>query len=86
MFRKRTFRARSERSSSSLLSPKFGLLPSAFRLPVVPLLDKPTENLNETNRVEMARFVHNYAKGGNKRTCIVISHDMNFVQLVADRI
>ena len=57
-----------------------------IRQPEVLLLDEPTENLNETNRVEMARFVHNYAKGENKRTCIVISHDMNFVQLVADRI
>ena len=57
-----------------------------IRQPEVLLLDEPTENLNETNRIEMARFVHNYAKGDNKRTCIVISHDMNFVQLVADRI
>ncbi|MGZ5436534.1 MAG: ABC transporter ATP-binding protein [Pyrinomonadaceae bacterium] len=57
-----------------------------IRQPEVLLLDEPTENLNETNRIEMARFVHNYAKGANKRTCIVISHDMNFVHLVADRI
>lgn len=57
-----------------------------IRQPEVLLLDEPTENLNETNRIEMARFIHNYAKGDNKRTCIIISHDMNFVQLVADRI
>jgi ABC-type multidrug transport system fused ATPase/permease subunit len=57
-----------------------------IRQPEVLLLDEPTENLNETNRIEMARFIHRYAKGENKRTCIVISHDMNFVQLVADRI
>ena len=57
-----------------------------IRQPEVLLLDEPTENLNETNRIEMAKFVHNYAKGENKRTCIVISHDMNFVHIVADRI
>lgn len=57
-----------------------------IRQPEVLLLDEPTENLNETNRIEMAKFIHNYAKGENKRTCIVISHDMNFVHIVADRI
>jgi ATP-binding cassette, subfamily B, bacterial len=57
-----------------------------IRQPEVLLLDEPTENLNDTNRVEMAQFVRDYAKGENKRTCIVISHDMNFVHLVADRI
>lgn len=57
-----------------------------IREPEVLLLDEPTENLNETNRIQMAQFVRDYAKGENRRTCIVISHDMNFVHLVADRI
>ena len=57
-----------------------------IRQPEVLLLDEPTENLNETNRIDMARFIRNYAKGENPRTCIIISHDMNFVHLVADRI
>jgi ABC-type multidrug transport system fused ATPase/permease subunit len=57
-----------------------------IRQPEVLLLDEPTENLNDTNRVEMAQFIRDYARGENKRTCIIISHDMNFVHLVADRI
>src|SRR6185437_8550465 len=58
-----------------------------IRKPEVLLLDEPTENLNDTNRVAMAQFIRNYAKqGDNPRTCIIISHDMNFVHLAADRI
>ncbi len=57
-----------------------------IRQPEVLLLDEPTENLNDTNRVAMAQFIKRYARGENKRTCIIISHDMNFVHLAADRI
>jgi len=58
-----------------------------IRQPEVLLLDEPTENLNDTNRVEMAQFIRNYAnESANPRTAIIISHDMNFVHLVADRI
>jgi ATP-binding cassette subfamily B protein len=57
-----------------------------IRQPEVLLLDEPTENLNDTNRVAMAQFIKRYAQGENKRTCIIISHDMNFVHLAADRI
>jgi ABC-type multidrug transport system fused ATPase/permease subunit len=58
-----------------------------IRQPEVLLLDEPTENLNDTNRVEMAQFIRDYAnESGNPRTAIIISHDMNFVHLVADRI
>ena len=58
-----------------------------IRQPEILLLDEPTENLNDTNRVEMAQFIRDYAnESGNPRTAIIISHDMNFVHLVADRI
>jgi ATP-binding cassette subfamily B protein len=57
-----------------------------IRKPEVLLLDEPTENLNDTNRVAMAEFIKRYARGENKRTCIIISHDMNFVHRAADRI
>ena len=57
-----------------------------IRQPEVLLLDEPTEHLNETNRIQMAQFIRDYARGDDPRTCIIISHDMNFVHLVADRI
>jgi ABC-type multidrug transport system fused ATPase/permease subunit len=54
-----------------------------LRKPEVLLLDEPTENLDGTERVRLTEVIREYA---NERTCIVISHDMDFVHDVADRI
>ena len=54
-----------------------------LRKPEVLLLDEPTENLDGTERIRLTEVIREYA---NERTCIVISHDMDFVHDVADRI
>ena len=51
--------------------------------PEVLLLDEPTENIDAEQRVRLTRTIRNYAAD---RTCIVISHDMEFIAAVADRI
>jgi ABC-type multidrug transport system fused ATPase/permease subunit len=57
-----------------------------IRRPEVLLLDEPTENLDAEQVNRMVSVVREYAQGENRRTCIVISHDMNFVAGVSDRI
>ena len=47
------------------------------------LLDEPTENLDADQRVRLTRVIREYAAN---RTCIVISHDMDFIAAVSDRI
>jgi ABC-type multidrug transport system fused ATPase/permease subunit len=54
-----------------------------LRKPEVLLLDEPTENLDADQRVRLTRVIREYAR---ERTCIVISHDMDFVAAVSDRI
>jgi len=54
-----------------------------LRKPEVLLLDEPTENLDADQRVRLSRIIREYA---SDRTCIVISHDMDFIAAVADRI
>jgi ATP-binding cassette, subfamily B, bacterial len=54
-----------------------------LRKPEVLLLDEPTENLDATERNRLTQVIREYA---NERTCLVISHDLNFVAEVADRI
>ena len=54
-----------------------------LRRPEVLLLDEPTENLDEDLRNRLVEVIKGYAK---ERTCVVISHDLNFVRNVADRI
>ena len=54
-----------------------------LRKPEVLLLDEPTENLDADQRVRLTRVIREYAR---ERTCIVISHDMDFIAAVADRI
>ncbi|TFV58285.1 ABC transporter ATP-binding protein [Mycobacterium sp. PS03-16] len=54
-----------------------------LRRPEVLLLDEPTENLDADQRVRIAQVIREYAA---ERTCIVISHDMDFIAGVADRI
>lgn len=54
-----------------------------LRKPEVLLLDEPTENLDADQRVRIMRVIREYA---SERTCIVISHDMDFIAGVADRI
>ena len=54
-----------------------------LRKPEVLLLDEPTENLDADQRNRLIQVIREYAKD---RTCIVISHDLNFVAAVADRI
>jgi ATP-binding cassette, subfamily B, bacterial len=54
-----------------------------LRKPEVLLLDEPTENLDVSERNRLVKVIKDYAKD---RTCIVISHDLNFVAGVADRI
>ncbi len=57
-----------------------------LRKPEVLLLDEPTENLDADQRNRLIRVIREYAQGSNRRTCIVISHDLNFVAAVSDRI
>ena len=54
-----------------------------LRKPEVLLLDEPTENLDADQRVRLTRIIREYARD---RTCIVISHDMDFIAAVSDRI
>jgi len=54
-----------------------------LRKPEVLLLDEPTENLDGTERNRLTQVIKDYAQ---ERTCLVISHDLNFVADVADRI
>lgn len=54
-----------------------------LRKPEVLLLDEPTENLDAAQRARLMGVIRGYARD---RTCIVISHDMDFIGAVADRI
>lgn len=54
-----------------------------LREPEVLLLDEPTENLDADLRVRLTRTIREYA---DRRTCVVISHDIDFIGAVADRI
>ena len=54
-----------------------------LRKPEVLLLDEPTENLDGDQRVRVSQVIREYAR---ERTCVVISHDMDFIAAVADRI
>jgi ATP-binding cassette subfamily B protein len=54
-----------------------------LRRPEVLLLDEPTENLDADQRARLTGVIHDYARD---RTCMIISHDMDFVAAVADRI
>jgi ABC-type multidrug transport system fused ATPase/permease subunit len=54
-----------------------------LREPEVLLLDEPTEGLDADQRNRLIRVIREYAL---ERTCIVISHDLNFVAAVSDRI
>jgi ABC-type multidrug transport system fused ATPase/permease subunit len=54
-----------------------------LREPEVLLLDEPTENLDPDQRSRLIRVIRDYAA---ERTCVVISHDMDFVAAVADRV
>lgn len=58
-----------------------------LRKPEVLLLDEPTENLDADQRNRLIQVIREYAQQSeNRRTCIVISHDLNFVAAVSDRI
>ncbi len=58
-----------------------------IRKPEVLLLDEPTENLDAEQVNRLVSVIRQYAQDpGNRRTCIIISHDMNFVAGVSDRI
>lgn len=54
-----------------------------LRAPEVLLLDEPTENLDADERARLTGVIREYARD---RTCVVISHDMDFIAAVADRI
>ena len=54
-----------------------------LRKPEVLLLDEPTENLDADQRARLTGMIRDYARD---RTCLVISHDMDFIAAVADRI
>jgi ABC-type multidrug transport system fused ATPase/permease subunit len=54
-----------------------------LRKPEMLLLDEPTENLDADQRNRLIAVIREYA---NERTCMVISHDLNFVAAVSDRI
>lgn len=54
-----------------------------LRRPEVLLLDEPTENLDADQRARLTGVIRGYARD---RTCMVISHDMDFIAAVADRI
>jgi ATP-binding cassette subfamily B protein len=54
-----------------------------LRKPEVLLLDEPTENLDADQRSRLIGVIRGYARD---RTCMVISHDMDFIAAVADRI
>ncbi len=58
-----------------------------LRRPEVLLLDEPTENLDADQRNRLIQVIREYAQQPeNRKTCLVISHDLNFVAAVADRI
>ena len=58
-----------------------------IRKPEVLLLDEPTENLDAEQVNRLVSVIREYAQNRqDRRTCIIISHDMNFVAGVADRI
>ncbi|MEO6391253.1 MAG: ABC transporter ATP-binding protein [Pyrinomonadaceae bacterium] len=57
-----------------------------LRKPEVLLLDEPTENLDADQRNRLIQVIREYAQGNDRRTCICISHDLNFVAAVSDRI
>ena len=54
-----------------------------LRKPEVLLLDEPTENLDADQRTRLTQVIREYARD---RTCVVVSHDMDFIAAVADRI
>jgi ABC-type multidrug transport system fused ATPase/permease subunit len=54
-----------------------------LRKPEVLLLDEPTENLDADQRRRLTSVIRGYARD---RTCVVISHDMDFIAAVSDRI
>lgn len=54
-----------------------------LRRPEVLLLDEPTEHLDADQRTRLTRVIREYARD---RTCVVVSHDMDFIAAVADRI
>ncbi|MGZ8802751.1 MAG: ABC transporter ATP-binding protein [Mycobacterium sp.] len=54
-----------------------------LRKPEVLLLDEPTEHLDADQRSRLIRVIRGYAEN---RTCVVISHDMDFIAAVSDRI
>ncbi|HEX8748584.1 MAG TPA: ABC transporter ATP-binding protein [Pyrinomonadaceae bacterium] len=58
-----------------------------LRKPEVLLLDEPTENLDADQRNRLIQVIREYAQQPeNRKTCVVISHDLNFVAAVSDRI
>lgn len=58
-----------------------------LRKPEVLLLDEPTENLDADQRNRLIQVIREYAQmPENRKTCLVISHDLNFVAAVSDRI
>jgi ABC-type multidrug transport system fused ATPase/permease subunit len=58
-----------------------------IRKPEVLLLDEPTENLDAEQVNRLVSVIREYAQNPqDRRTCIIISHDMNFVAGVSDRI
>lgn len=58
-----------------------------IRKPEVLLLDEPTENLDAEQVNRLVSVIREYAQNRqDRRTCIIISHDMNFVAGVSDRI
>ncbi|MUL82073.1 MULTISPECIES: ABC transporter ATP-binding protein [unclassified Mycolicibacterium] len=54
-----------------------------LRRPEVLLLDEPTENLDADERSRLIGVIRGYA---SERTCMVVSHDLDFIAAVADRI
>jgi len=57
-----------------------------IRQPEVLLLDEPTESLGAQDINRLVKVIRDYAQGENRRTCFVISHQLNFIAGVADRI
>jgi ATP-binding cassette subfamily B protein/subfamily B ATP-binding cassette protein MsbA len=58
-----------------------------LRKPEVLLLDEPTEGLDADQRNRLIQVIREYAQlPENRKTCLVISHDLNFVAAVSDRI
>ncbi|MCI1934333.1 MAG: ATP-binding cassette domain-containing protein [Atopobium sp.] len=52
--------------------------------PKVLILDEPTDGLDEIGREKLSKVIEAYRKEGN--TVVLISHDMDFVAMVSDRI